>query len=287
MPAAAHCPSLAATGPALTHGSRPGQRRRPASRGSRGALAGLSLALLAGLGACATSPPASDPEAVAEFRQNNDPFEPANRFFYQVDDTLDTYALRPVAQAYVYVLPQPVRGGVHNVLANLTSPVLLADDVLQAKPRRAGDTFMRFLINSSAGVLGVFDVAARVGYPAHSADFGETLALWGVPEGPFLFLPVLGPSNPRDASGFGVDSVLDPFFYVPRGDELLTLNWARAGVGAVDSRSRVLDDVASVRKTALDPYATFRSLYRQHRESEIQDLREDRRRTPPDWAPRL
>ena len=281
MRAASPCPS-----PALPSGSR-ALRVRPGSVGARRALLRcLSLALLAGLAACAARPPASNPDALAEYRQKNDPLEPTNRFFYRVDDTLDTYALRPVAQAYVYVLPTPVRSGVHNVLANLSSPVLFADDVLQAKPRRAGDTFMRFLINSSAGALGIFDVAARVGYPAHAADFGETLALWGVPAGPFLFLPVLGPTNPRDAGGFGVDSALDPFFYVPRGIGLLTLNWARAGVGAVDSRSRVLGDVASVKKTALDPYATFRSLYRQHRASQIQDVRADTRSTPPDWVTR-
>lgn len=274
MRVVAPCQS-ASPSPAPAAAARP--RRRSAARLC------LPLALLAALSACAARPPARDAEASAEYRQNNDPFEPANRFFYRVDDTLDTYALRPVAQAYVYVVPQPVRGGVHNVLANLASPVVFADDVLQAKPRRAGDTFMRFLINSSAGGLGIFDVAARVGYPAHAADFGETLALWGVPEGPFLFLPVIGPSNPRDATGFGVDSGLDPFFYVPRGIYLLTLNWARAGVGAVDTRSRLLDDVASVKKTALDPYATFRSLYRQHRASQIANARADHRRTPPDW----
>ncbi len=246
----------------------------------------LAPMLLAGLSACAARPPSGDAQAVTDARQTNDPFEPANRVFYRVDDVLDTYALRPVAQAYVYVVPTPVRGGVHNVLANLSSPVIFADDVLQTRPRRAGDTFMRFLINSSAGVLGIFDVAARVGYPAHSADFGETLALWGVPEGPFLYLPVIGPSNPRDATGFGVDSALDPFFYTPRGIGLRTLNWARAGVGAVDTRSRLLGDVASVKKTALDPYATFRSLYRQHRASQIQDLRDDRRSTPPNWTAR-
>ncbi len=243
----------------------------------------LLAAGLLGVAACATKPPASDADAVAEFRQNNDPYEPANRFSYNVTDKLDTYALRPVAQAYVYVLPQPVRGGIHNVLANLTSPVLFANDVAQTKPRRAGDTFMRFLINSSVGVLGVFDVASVWGYGPHDADFGETLALWGLPDGPYLFLPVLGPSGPRDATGYGVDIALDPFTYVPRGYGLLTLNWARYGVGVVDARSRLLDDVASIKKTALDPYASIRSLYRQHRQSQIDAARDDDRATTPDW----
>jgi phospholipid-binding lipoprotein MlaA len=249
------------------------------------------LLLVAGLGsvaACATRPPASDPEAVAEFQQNNDPYEPANRFSYRVSDTLDTYALKPVAQAYVYVLPRPVRGGIHNVLANLSSPVLLANDVLQTKPRRAGDTFMRFLINSSVGVLGIFDVASGWGYGSHEADFGETLALWGLPSGPYLFLPLLGPSNVRDATGYGVDTALDPFVYVPRGYGLLTLNWGRYVVGVIDARSRVLDDLTAIKKTALDPYATIRSLSRQHRASQIEGARDDRRATPPNWdaAPR-
>ena len=243
----------------------------------------LLAAGLVTLAGCATKPPASDPEAQAEFRQNNDPYEPANRFSYRVSNTLDTYALKPAAQAYVYVLPNPVRGGIHNVLANLSSPVLFANDVIQTKPRRAGDTFMRFLINSSVGVLGIFDVASGWGYASHEADFGETLALWGLPAGPYLFLPLLGPSNPRDATGYGVDSALDPFFYVPRGYGLLTLNWARYGTGIVDGRSRVLGDLDSINKTALDPYATIRSLSRQHRTSQIESLRDDNRATPPSW----
>jgi len=107
------------------------------------------------LSACATRPPATDRDATAEYEQTNDPLEPTNRFFYDVNDKLDRYTLKPAAEAYVYVVPAPVRTGVHNVLTNLSSPVLLVDDASQGNPRRAGDTFMRFVINSTAGGLGI------------------------------------------------------------------------------------------------------------------------------------
>ena len=97
----------------------------------------------------------------------------------------------------------------------MTSPALFINDVIETKPRRAGDTFVRFVVNSTAGIGGLFDVASSLGYPYHDSDFGTTLALWGVPEGPFLFLPVLGPSNPRDAAGFGVDVAFDPLTLRP------------------------------------------------------------------------
>jgi phospholipid-binding lipoprotein MlaA len=244
----------------------------------------LAAALvLAALPGCTPRPPASDPEALADYRQTNDPLEPTNRVFYAINNGLDTVLLRPAAQAYRFVLPQPVRNGVHNVLANLGTPVLLGNDILEAKPRRAGDTAMRFLINTTVGVVGVFDVAKDWGYPSHDSSFGTTLALWGVPEGPFLFLPVLGPSNPRDAVGFGVDTAMDPFTWVGQGAAVRALGWSRYALSAVDSRERVLDAVDQIKKTALDPYATFRSLYRQHRESEIQRVREDNRMTIPVW----
>lgn len=245
----------------------------------------LALGLIgpALLGGCAARPPASDPEAVADYESVNDPLEPTNRVFYVINNGLDTAVLRPAAQAYRFVLPQRVRTGVHNVLANLSTPVLLGNDILEAKPRRAGDTTMRFLINTTAGVAGVFDVARDWGYPAHDSSFGTTLALWSLPEGPFLFLPVLGPSNPRDALGFGVDVTMDPLTWVGQGTAVTALKWSRYGVSALDQRERVLDAIDSIKKTALDPYATFRSLYRQHRASEIEAARDDRRATVPVW----
>ena len=245
-----------------------------------------ALGLLGIIAGCAPKPPASDPAARAAYDRLNDPLEPTNRFLYRVNTAMDDAVFRPAARAYVFVLPTPVRTGVHNVLVNLRNPIQLANDVGEGKPRRAGDTFMRFLINSSVGVLGVFDVAAKWGYPPHDTDFGITLGVWGVPSGPFLFLPLLGPSSPRDAGGFAIDQGLDPFFYVPRGYGLLTLNWARYGFGALDTRARLLGDLDQIRKTALDPYATFRSLYRQHRASQIREIRNDDRATTPDWFTR-
>ena len=239
----------------------------------------LGPALL-GFGACATKP--TDPEAAADYQQANDPLEPTNRVFYQVNDTLDTYILRPVAVAYRDVVPGRARQSIHNVIANISAPVVFSNDVLQTKPHRAGTTLMRFLINSTAGIGGLFDVATDLGYPDHDNDFGITLALWGVGEGPFLFLPVLGPSDPRDATGFAADIGLDPFTYASFGGSA-ALGYSRFGLGAVDTRSRLIGDVDQIKRSALDPYATFRSLYRQNRESVIDKARDDNQATVPAW----
>ena len=250
--------------------------------GSASAWAGAAACLLwLGLAGCAARP--TDPASRADDQHANDPYQPANRFFYRVDNTLDAYTLKPVAQAYVWLVPLPGRAGVHNVLLNLSSGPRFFNDVFEGKPRRAGDTFMRVLINSTVGIAGVFDVASGWGYPFHDADGGMTLASWGVPQGPYLFLPLLGPSTARDSTGLAVDVGLSPFTYVPRGYGLLTLNWARYGLGIIDDRSRVLADLDQIKKNALDPYATIRSLYRQHRNAEIQAMRDDHRMTVPDW----
>jgi len=136
-----------------------------------------AASLVLGLAACATKPPASDPDALADYQANNDPLEPTNRVFYKINDTLDRYALKPVAQGYVYITPAPVRSSIHNALGNLNSPVVLVNDMAQGKPRHAGNTVMRFLINSTVGGLGAFDVAKSWGYPGHDADGNVTFAL--------------------------------------------------------------------------------------------------------------
>ena len=244
----------------------------------------LGLALLC-FAACAKQPPANDPEALADFRELNDPIEPTNRFFYRVNDTLDTYAFRPLAVAYRDVVPGAVRRRIHNVLSNFTAPARFANDVLAAKPRRAGNGLMRFLINTTAGAGGFFDVATDWGYPDHSSDFGLTLAIWGVDAGPFLFLPVIGPSNPRDTAGFGANVLLEPLTWATFGSSTAA-NIALYGVTAVDTRERLLDTVDNIKRGALDPYATFRSLYRQNRADEGAKAKQDLPATVPAWFPR-
>ena len=244
-----------------------------------------ALLLASALAACATPPPASDPEALADFKRTNDPLEPTNRVLYEVNNAIDEVVLRPLAVGYLFAVPEVVRTHVHDALSNLNSPVVLANDMLQGKPRRAGDTLARFVINSTAGIGGFFDVASGIGYPGHDADFGETLALWGVPEGPFLFLPILGPTDPRDAFGYGADVAINPFTWVGQGHTVANLEYVQYGLTAVDTRASLIPDLDKVKEQALDPYATFRSLYRQHRQAQIEAIRKDKRATVPAWYP--
>ena len=217
-------------------------------------------ALLVGLwlAGCATQDPSG----------NNDPYEKTNRAVFEFDDKLDQAIFLPGATFYVSVVPEPVRTGVHNVLTNLDTPVTLANDFLQGELDRGGESMMRLVVNTTVGVGGVFDVATTIGIPYHEEDFGQTLAVWGVPEGPYLVLPLLGPDPPRDLAGSVVDIFLDPTTYI----HLREHTWWSAGrwaVTAIDTRSRNIDTLNEVRATSVDYYATIRSLYRQNRENEI------------------
>ncbi|TCZ57935.1 MlaA family lipoprotein [Roseicella aquatilis] len=229
----------------------------------------LALPLLAG---CAERPDPTDPDAVAEFRQNNDPIEPFNRTMYSVHQGIDKVVLRPVAVGYRKVVPQPVRTGIRNLLGNLRTPVILANDMLQGQPRRAGDTLGRFLINTTLGLGGIFDVASsHFGVRGHSEDYGQTLAVWGVGEGAYLFIPILGPSNPRDLTGFGLGIASDPLTWVGQGVAVDALVGTRTGVTVVDTRESLIDALDAVDRESLDSYATLRSAYRQRRRAEIEN----------------
>jgi phospholipid-binding lipoprotein MlaA len=230
----------------------------------------VALGLVALLPACATRPPASDPEALAEFKENNDPAEPFNRAMFGVHNAIDRTVLRPVAVAYREVVPQLARESVSNFLANLRTPIILTNDLMQGEWKRAGDTASRFMINTTAGLGGFFDVAGkRFGIPAHTEDWGQTLAVWGMGSGPYLFLPVLGPSNPRDLAGFGLGIANDPFLWFGQGLAVVAATSTRSGMVVVDTRESLLDALDGVQKTSIDPYAVIRSAYQQRRLVEI------------------
>lgn len=222
------------------------------------------------LSACATAPE-NDPEALAAFEATNDPLEPMNRYFFEVNYALDEIVLKPVAGWYYVALPNPVQDSVRNFLRNLSSPVILANDVFQGETDRAGTTLIRFLVNSTFGIVGLFDVASEMGFQYHDEDFGQTLAVHGVDEGPYLVLPIIGPSNPRDAAGRIVDVFLDPLTYIAGTDGLEDLPYVRSGVTAVDTRARNLKTLDEIREGSLDYYATIRSLYRQKRNDAIRN----------------
>ncbi|HEY0525014.1 MAG TPA: VacJ family lipoprotein [Stellaceae bacterium] len=226
-----------------------------------------SIAVLCAVAACATVP--TDPAERAAFEAANDPFEPANREIFEFNRFIDALLIKPAAQIYRGVLPEFVRNRIHNLLDNAKQPVVFANNALQGEFTRASTTVGRFLVNSTVGIGGLFDVASDWGMPRQYGDFGQTLYAYGTPDGPYLVLPLLGPSNPRDAIGDGVDSYIDPFRYI--GDSYSTSNVgvARFVADGIDKRSRVIDELDEIERTALDYYATLRSLFRQNRAKEL------------------
>jgi phospholipid-binding lipoprotein MlaA len=197
-----------------------------------------------------------------------DPWEDFNRNMYGVNDAADKAVLEPVARGYRAVAPQFVRTGVSNFLHNLGAPVILVNDVLQGEIGRAGVTVARFGINSTLGVLGLLDPATDFGFQRHDDDFGQTLAVWGVGPGPYLFVPLLGPTTVRDGAGHLVDLAFDPLNWARfrHADEVRA---ARIVVGAISTREELLDPVDAMRRTSIDPYSTVRATYQLTRESEI------------------
>ncbi|MEZ5565814.1 MAG: VacJ family lipoprotein [Gammaproteobacteria bacterium] len=198
----------------------------------------------------------------------NDPFQPVNRAIYKFNDIGDRYLLRPVAVGYEHGLPPQIRRGIQNIFTNLIYPVTIANAFLQGKFRQTGHDGARFLLNSTVGLAGLFDPASRVGLPEHDEDFGQTLGVWGVPEGPYLVVPLLGPRTTRHAVGTVVDAPLTPFIGISDGQLNLTLGlWV---IYAVDKRSRLLDVDHAIFE-AFDPYLFVRDAYLQNRRYQVLD----------------
>ena len=220
---------------------------------SRSAVLALLVAALSG---CAAGP---DPR---------DPLEPFNRGVYKFNDTVDKAVLKPTAQGYAAVVPDPVRGGVTNFFQNLRDVTNAFNDLLQGKFSAAATDVGRVVVNSTVGILGVFDVASRVGLTKHNEDFGQTLGVWGLRDGPYLVLPILGPSTVRDSGGLVVDYFTDPEFYIfPHAPE----NYVVAGVRLVNVRANLLDSEKIFDAAATDRYTFLRDAYLQRRRSLIHD----------------
>ncbi len=167
----------------------------------------------------------------------------------------------------------------HNFLSNLGEPQTFANDVLQGEVTRAATTLGRFTINTTIGVGGLVDAATKFGIDGHTTDFGETLAVYGADEGPYLVLPVLGPSNPRDAAGYVVDIGLDPTTYITFRSSVYWM-LGRGVLHVVDVRARNIDTIEELERSSVDLYATERSLYRQHRNAEIHGGKADLQNLP-------
>jgi phospholipid-binding lipoprotein MlaA len=242
-----------------------------------GTMQGLSkafvLSLMTLLAGCAgVQPNTSDAGA-------NDPYESTNRQIFEFNQNADQAVILPVAKTYVAVVPELARMGIHNFLTNLDLPVTFANDILQGETQRAGETLGRFGVNSTLGIAGLLDPASDFGIPYHSEDFGQTLAVYGVGEGPYMVLPFLGPDPPRDAAGQVVDIFLDPFTYVSLREHIY-YSAAREFFTVLDLRAKNLDTLQGIERGSVDYYASVRSLYRQLRNNEIRNGKPDVKNLP-------
>lgn len=219
------------------------------------------LIVLAGLGAAFVV-------GQAHAATPGDPFEATNRRLYNGGVSADRKYFLPLARLYHKLTPGPIGVVIHNVITNLSEPVVIANDVLQARMNQAAHDTVRLILNSSFGLLGAADVATPSGLPHHDNDFGITLGRWGVRPGPYLYLPFLGPSTVRDAIGVGADSVMAPLNFI-RFPGRLTLDVSSQVAGAFDKRLRAEPELEALLSGAADPYATLRSVYLQSREAEI------------------
>ena len=225
-----------------------------------------ALLLVLGCVGCAAAPRDSATSDDADVE--HDPAEPVNRAIFKVNVAADHAVMRPVAQAYAERVPEGVQKGLHNIVQNLKQPAVVVNDALQGNVKQAWQSVQRLAVNSTVGVAGVFDVAEKWGLPPHKADFGQTLALWGVGEGPFVELPLLGPSNARDTVGTVVDMAMNPLNFVGAASATYA-SVAVGGTNVIDTRAQHLHDLDELERNSLDYYATLRSVYRQHREAEI------------------
>ncbi len=231
--------------------------------------AAIHTILLAFLLGAVTSGCASleKPEPVTS-RVQVDPWERLNRTDYAIQGRIDRYLVRPLSKAYRFLTPGPIGRGIHNVLVNLSEPAALFNDVLQLRLKRAATPAARLILNSTFGVLGLVDVAAHVGLYHHDNEFGVTLGRYRIQPGPYVYLPMVGPSTLRDLIGSGVDFLLDPLRRLDYAHQSAILN-ARLGFSDLDNEVSTEAELQALLGTAVDPYATLRSAFLQHKQGEV------------------
>ncbi len=232
--------------------------------GLRGKTALLALPLAAALLAAGPAGAATmHDEATAK-----DPFEKVNRGLFFVNGGLDIAIVRPASMTYKRVMPRLIRTGLHNAFSNMGEPTVAMNDILQGHGKNAVHTVARLAENSTLGLGGLFDVASKTGLPHHDNDFGITLAKRGVPAGPYLFLPVLGPATTRDAVGYVLTIALDPFTYI-RYPGSSPIDYGRFVGTVFEQRADADKGIKAIVATSTDVYASFRSAYLQNREAQI------------------
>jgi phospholipid-binding lipoprotein MlaA len=244
---------------ASTHPARPARVSRLRG-GARVALWCLSLSLVA----CASGPTANP----------KDPLEPMNRSISRFNDTVDDYVLKPVSTTYRDATPELVQKGVRNFFNNLSDLWSTVNNGLQLKGRDTAESLMRFVVNTTVGIYGVFDVATPIGLQRHPEDLGQTLGHWGVPDGPYLVLPFFGPSTLRDTAAWPADTAMDP---VRQHDDVPVRNSA-IGLRTVQKRADLLKATELLGEASLDKYSFTRDAYLQLRRNQIYDG------NPPDEA---
>lgn len=216
----------------------------------------VSLALAAVLlGACAAAP------------NKDDPFEPWNRAMYEVHQAVDGAVIKPIAQAYVAVVPELIRTGVSNFFGNIDDLFTGINNVLEGNGNQAGDDFGRVLLNTTMGMGGIFDLASMMGIPKDKKDFGITFGKWGIPQGPYFFVPLFGPTTVRDGTGTLVRYFVGPVGYIDNIPVRNTLY----GLGYVDLRAQALSAESVLETAALDKYRFLRNAYLKNRRFQVYD----------------
>jgi len=226
----------------------------------------LAIAFAGLLGGC-TTPPGEDPKNVV-YNEVQDPLEPLNRYFFDVNQAIDALALKPVAHIYRDALPEGVKDSVSNFFSNLSQPIYFLNNIAQGDLDGAGDNMGSFFTNTFLGFGGLFDIAQL---DTDKEDMGQTFAVWGIPEGPYLVLPILGPNSSREAVGLVGDHFADPINIVAHHNDVDNVPLIRALGTGVDARARAIEPLDEIEKNSIDFYAAIRSLYRQNRKSEILD----------------